>query len=161
MGEIEVRTELLIPKVKASLLKAGWRPERRADELVFEWETVFFRDGGFELFPSARRVLLELGGLTFEQDGPGETVARRSFNFDPTGADGESDRFADFEEALGVRLCPVGEADDGESFLAIAEDGRVLCVMDDGWIIGEGIEEALASLILGKIGEPVYCAPGG
>lgn len=151
-----MQTDLLPSKVEVSLLKAGWTPGRRAELLVSKWEIQFFQKGEFVLSPVAREVLLELGGLRFQQDGPGEEVALGSFYFDPTVAEGESDRFANFESTIGARLCPVGEAHDRYTYMAVAEDGRVMCLMDDGWIIGKNIEEALSSLILGRIGEPVY-----
>ena len=124
-----------------------------------KWKQDFFEREDFYLFPLAEEILLEIGGLSFDQSGPGETVARSSFFFDPTVAEGESDRFTDFEKVIGARLCPVGEANDGYSYLAIAEDGRMLCLMDDGWIIGKTIEEGLLALVVGRKGQPVFTDP--
>ncbi|MCB9765966.1 MAG: SUKH-3 domain-containing protein [Alphaproteobacteria bacterium] len=139
--------------ILTTLRQAGWIPGRSAKELVDQWEREFFSAGEFSLHATARAVLLEFGGLSFEQDGPGETVARRSFCFDPTVAAGESDRFAEFERALGTHLCPIGEAEASEAFLLIAEDGRVLSAMDDAFLIGWSIEEAISALVLGRLGE--------
>lgn len=146
----------LSSRVAEFLSQHGWHAGRDARELVSQWEQAFFAAEPFELSAPARRVLLSLGGLEFEQDDPGETVARTGFRFDPTLASGEADRFSDFEGLLDTRLCPVGEANGGYSYLAVAEDGRVLCIWDDAWIIGETIEEALESLVLGRRGLEIH-----
>jgi hypothetical protein len=127
-----MRIELLSPHIRLILNKAGWNPGRRAADLVSRWKHEFFDKEEFVLFPSAEECLLELGGLHFEQRGAGENVALGDFFFDPTVAVGESDRFADFEKIIGTRLCPIGEAENGYSYLAIAEDGLMLSLMDDG-----------------------------
>lgn len=150
---------LLPLEVQSFLRSGGWAPSRSARSLVSRWKQDFFENGEFYLSPLAEGILLELGGLSFDQSGPGETVARSSFFFDPTVAEGESDRFADFEKVIGARLCPVGEADDGYSYLAVAEDGRMLCLMDDGWIIGKSIEEGLVALVVGRKGQEIFTDP--
>lgn len=151
-----MKIECLPSEVEGSLRSAGWSPERRNSKLVESLEAGFFRRSTFELSVAAKHILMELGGLRIDQNGPGREVAKRSFWFDPTAAFGEEDRFEGFARAIGSSLCPIGAAEDGEAFLAVAEDCRVLVVMDDGWIIGESIEEGLASLVLGKRGQPVF-----
>lgn len=151
-----LRPNLLAPETITALSKAGWSPGVDRSGFAKQCEETFFATEAFHLNDHAREILAELGGLRFKQSGHGRTVARRSFWFDPRGAQGESDRFSEFEDCLGVKLCPIGEADDGESFLAAADDGRVLCLMDDGWILGNSIEEALNALVLGEAGEPLY-----
>jgi hypothetical protein len=65
-------------------------------------------------------------------------------------AAGEGERFGQVEGELGVSLFPLGEAGNGHVFLAIGEDGRVYALMDEAWILGETMEEALDALVSGR-----------
>lgn len=151
-----MRTELLRRESITCLRSAGWSPQRDVSHLVVRWESDFFSPNPFCITEAARAALTELGGLWLEQSGPGRSVARRSFGFDPTAADGEQDRFIEFENALDIKLCPIGEADNRETYLAMGDSGQVLCLMDDAWILGDCIETALNSLILGELGESIH-----
>ena len=153
-----MKVERLDEPTLGFLMNGGWAPGRTVPDLVSEWEKSFFPAQGFMLTSPAREALLTLGGLAFHQAGVGERVARRSFRFDPTVAVGELDRFREFEVALGVTLSPVGNAEDGDMYLAVAEDGRVVCLMDDAWVIGDCIEGALSSLVSGRGGQVVHAS---
>ena len=150
-----IREQLLEFHTKKLLAAAGWFPGRQQKEMLEDWIISFFNLQEFSLTEAARDALLELGGLRVEQSGAGESVARGSFWFEPTGAWGEYDRFLEFEKFLSSNICPIGEADNGASFLAITEDGRVLCLMDDAWIIGSNLENALNSLAYGRLGKAI------
>lgn len=150
-----INAKMLDGFTRSILAKAGWSLDRDRSDLLGAWEIGFFKSEPFNLHDFAREALIQLAGLSISQSGKGRTCARRSFWFDPTGAAGEYDRFREFELHLNARLCPIGEADDGDAFLAVADDGRVLCLMDDAWVIGASMEEALNSLVLGEIGQEV------
>ena len=138
------------------LMQAGWHPGRRDSARLLRWAGEFFPTSGFVLSAAAEAALAELAGITVTSRGPGKSIARAGFEIDPTLAAGECDRFADFERVIGSALCPLGEADDGRLYLAVAEDGRLVTLMDDAWILGDSLEEGLAALLLGRKGRPVF-----
>ncbi|MER6821268.1 SUKH-3 domain-containing protein [Streptomyces cellulosae] len=71
---------------------------------------------------------LELRSLDFS--GPGISSARTPFELDPELAWGEADRFTEWGEAIGRRLCPLGEPDHGRFFLGTVEEGVLLSRRD-------------------------------
>lgn len=131
------------------LRNAGWYPGRHVPELVASWEATLMASDKFEMFPGARRALLEFGGLEINQRAPGVTCAREPFNFQPTLAAGESDRFQDSAKLLGTRLYPLGEAAGGHYFWTIGENERAYLLMDDVKLLGQNFNEALENLIVG------------
>lgn len=97
---------------------------------------------------AAERFLSEFGGLKVDVHGPGISVAREPFEFDPMLADGEDDRFSEWGEEIGKTLSPIGVLDHGRFCLGIAESGEVYLVAD--WLASfGGVSEALGRLILG------------
>jgi SUKH-3 immunity protein len=105
----------------------------------------------FEIFPAASRVLAEFGGLKGGQCGAGINVATSDFDLRPALAFGESDRLKDFEEELGVRLYPLGEAHRSHYFLVIDERGQVYEVFGDQIkLLGSDFDSAIANLITGR-----------
>lgn len=132
------------------LRKAGWHEGRDVGDLLDRWSAELGGSGGFFMFDHARTVLREFGGLHVQQSGPGQECARGGFDLDPTLAAGESDRFERFVGSARSPLFPLGEAVDGNAFLAIAEDGRVFLLMDELVMIGRSIEEAMTSLVEGR-----------
>lgn len=136
------------------LKRAGWYPGRQVPGLVMKWTEQLSTDG-FAVSRAAKGVLLEFGGLRIEQAGPGESAARASFSFDPSGSIGEKTYYADVERALGAALCPIGEVEDGTGALLIADDERTIVVLNGAWIIGTSFQDALDSLVLGRLGIPV------
>lgn len=107
---------------------------------------------GFEMFPSAERVLREFGGLKFEDQGPGETCAREPFRVDPTLAAYEEELFSHFSTLVNTRLYPLGDVDNGHNYLAIGENDHVYLLMNDIQLLGNDIDEALENLIIGRKG---------
>jgi hypothetical protein len=135
--------------VREILSAAGWFPGRRIEERVDQWAELLVHPNGFVLFPAARAVLLEFGGLQIDQQGPGIECAREPLDLDPLLALNEEDLFAAHSKRLGAKLFPIGEALSGQAFLAISEDGQVFLVMDDVWFTGKTFDEALERLIHG------------
>lgn len=101
------------------------------------------------MFPAAAEALSEFCGITIRQSAAGKECARESFSFDPALCVGERDRFASFEELLGCRLYPLGEAVGGRTFMAVAEDGRVFLLMEDLREQGPDIIQAIERLCQG------------
>jgi SUKH-3 immunity protein len=132
-----------------TLRRAGWRPGRQVPDLVESWKGSLMLSDGFEMFESAEEVLLEFGGLSIDQKGPGVTCAREPFTFDPTLAAGEGDRFSDLSSLVNARLYPLGEAAGGNLFWTIGENRHVYLLMNEISLLGKNIEEALERLITG------------
>jgi hypothetical protein len=131
------------PQVVEVLKESGWFEGRNTEG--------FLRlPDGFKMFPAAGRVLVEFGGLKGGQVRAGITMAASDFDLRPELAQGESDRFQEFEKKLGVRLYPLGEAHRGHCFLVIDENGRVYAAMDDIAVLGENFEAGIENLILGR-----------
>ena len=82
-------------------------------------------------------MLLEFGGLSVGKSGPGVERARVALRLNRALAIGERVRLQDyFEELHGRGAFPLGDADGGHLFLAMAEDGEVFILMDkvyDRW----------------------------
>ena len=132
-----------------ALKRAGWYPGRQVPELVSMWKNhPFIAD--LEMFETAERFLLEFGGITVTQSGPGETLARSPFKIDPTVAYYESDLFKKFGRMVDTRLYPLGEAAHRWYYLAIGENGRVYYVMEDIVLAGHTEDEALENLLIGR-----------
>jgi hypothetical protein len=85
-----------------------------------------------------------------------EETARESFDLNPLFAIGAEERFSEHALRLGKALYPLGEAGNGHVFLAIAADGCVFALMDDLWLLGESMEAAMETLILGRIPKLVF-----
>jgi hypothetical protein len=134
--------------VRATLTAAGWFSGKDQSARIRDW-TFELQGEGFTLFPAAERALREFGGLRVEVAGPGRECARSSFEVKPSLALGERDRFAAFEHTIGKRLFPLGEIEKGHAFLAIDEDGALYTLMDEGFLLGNDIDEAIARMIVG------------
>ena len=102
------------------------------------------------MFETAERFLLEFGGITVTQSGPGVTLARSPFKSDPTVAYYESDLFKKFGRMVDTRLYPLGEAEDGWYYLVIGANGRVYYVMQDIVLAGYTEDEALENPLIGR-----------
>jgi len=132
------------------LRAAGWFPGRSIVPQVEKWSSSLDQPGGFEIFEAARGALAEFGGLCVRMSGPGQEVARASFNLDPMLAQGEEERFADHGAQFMTRLYPLGEASDGNSFLAIDSIGRIYLLLDSCVLLAASTLEGLKFLILGR-----------
>ena len=131
------------------LTEAGWYPGREIADLVASWKATLMASDGFEMFPSAERVLLEFGGLSVGQEGSGQTCSVESFTLDPTIAAYEGDRFRELSSLVNTRLYPLGEASNGHQFLAISENDSIYLLMNDLTLLGKNIDEALERLLRG------------
>lgn len=131
------------------LRRSGWAPDRRvARETIDRW-LAGIQGEGFSVFPAGIQVLSEYGGLIVGMRGAGLQAARMVVDFDPTLAFGESDRFQEFERALGYKLFPLGEGDGGHVLLALSDNGDLLCLADEAWRAGGDFRAGLAAIILG------------
>lgn len=130
---------------------AGWYPGRQVPEMVTSWEGEAMLSE-FQMFPAAKRVLLEFGGLFVDQSGSGETCAREPFDIDPTRAGYEGERFSELSRLVDTKFYPLGEAFGGTCYWAISEYDQLYILMDDIlFLLGKNIDEALENLILGRM----------
>src|SRR5688572_19047481 len=124
------------PLAEDRLRRADWYPGRLVPDMVAFWKTTLMDSDGFDLFPIAERVL-EFGGLSIDQRGPGKSCAREPFTFDPALAIYEGDRFSDFSNLLKTRLYPLGEASGRHYFWAVGENHHVYLLMNDVRLLGK------------------------
>ncbi|UOZ11023.1 SUKH-3 domain-containing protein [Amycolatopsis sp. WQ 127309] len=133
-------------RVERDLRAAGWLPGRQVD--TAGWREQLEASGEVRMHEAAERFLGEFGGLKVDISGPGISVARVPFEFNPGDLDGEEGRFADWGAAFGISLFPLGELDRGRTFLGISEIGEVVLV--ETWVASFGVgDTALENLILG------------
>ena len=78
-------------EVQRLLRAAGWAPGRTAVDQIEPWDEALTEFGAMP--SAARAILVEFGGLSVGERGPGIDHARGTIDFDPTMAVGESDRF--------------------------------------------------------------------
>jgi hypothetical protein len=135
-------------EVRHVLSTAGWAADRDLSKQLEVWTRELGAE--FKAFPAVREALRKYGGLVVNQSGPGEECARETFELDPLLAIGEGDRFRDHAERLGTELYPLGEAGNGHVFLAMSPDGRVFALMEDVWLLGQSLENAIESLVRGR-----------
>jgi hypothetical protein len=140
------------PGVAEVLLTSGWRPtwanEMRGMALA---EQVAAH--GHPLFPAAQQALAAFPAVASGRKGPGESVWIQSFSIDPEAMVHTVATLADLGRVLGTRLFPLGGegTDDGDGIIAIDEGARVFVLDQAGeWFLGHGIEQAFATLILGR-----------
>jgi hypothetical protein len=142
--------------VAATLIDAGWDPRRRDEERARDWGqrlAAHLSPAGnrHAFFPAALAVLAEFGGLRVELDGPGEDLALTGFALDPLLALHTVDTLAAFGARIGARLAPLGVEDGGVAALAVDERGGVFALDHGGeWFLGESVDAALTTLILGR-----------
>jgi SUKH-3 immunity protein of toxin-antitoxin system len=128
------------------LTEAGWFPGR-CDHRVADWERELSEKGGLVMHDAARTFLQEFGGLSLGKRTSSSGATRLTFDLDPTLALWEGDRFDDASRKVGDSLYPVGEAMNGQEFIAIGERGDVYLVMDMVHHLATTAWSALESLI--------------
>src|SRR5258708_31322505 len=106
-------------QTEEQLSAAGWYPGRRETGRVSEWRRKLDQPPAFRMSPAAEKALEEFGGIHIEGQGPGLECARGGFDLKPELAIGEEDRFNGFRDGVGSDLFPLGEAYNGQAFLAI------------------------------------------
>jgi len=131
-------------EVLKSLLWAGWHSNRKVLKKLK-------LPKGFDFPDIALKILDEFGDLKIGdiQQKKGTHMAKSSIQFSPILADGEEGTFEDFSNALGVKLCPLGEVNGGYSFLAVDECGKIYILEQDIFIVGNDIQEGIETLIKG------------
>ncbi|MEV0877507.1 SUKH-3 domain-containing protein [Micromonospora echinofusca] len=142
------------PEVAQALVAAGWRPHF-GDEIValsairdvgaVRGETSAHAD-----FPAVLATLTAFPSLVGARRGPGEQVWISRFDIRPRQVAHTADTLADFAAVLGVRLFPIG-TERQESIFAVDERGRIFALDQAGeWFLGEDIDAALTTLLLGR-----------
>jgi hypothetical protein len=133
------------------LRAAGWKLGRNVD--TTSWRLQLEESGWFRMHQAASDFLSEFGGLASELEGPGVSCAREPFEFDPTLAIGEDDRFRELGKFVGGRLFPVGELGHGRFFLAIDEGGVIYVLAETIARLGRA-PEAIERLVQGVAADP-------
>lgn len=124
---------------------ACWAPGRKTN--TEPWR-IRFAEAGLDMHGAAASFLAEFGGLHVNVHGPGISVARTPFEFDPELLVGEEDRFIAWSEEIGRHIFPLGELDEGRHFLGIDEFSEIYLV--ETWVASFGqMPEAMANLVLG------------
>ncbi|MEV4665297.1 SUKH-3 domain-containing protein [Micromonospora echinofusca] len=142
------------PEVAQALVAAGWRPHF-GDEIValsairdvgaVRGETSAHAD-----FPAVLATLTAFPSLVGARRGPGEQVWISRFDIRPRQVAHTADTLADFAAVLGVGLFPIG-TERQESIFAVDERGRIFALDQAGeWFLGEDIDAALTTLLLGR-----------
>lgn len=132
--------------VRKILIDAGWHDKRNvthALEISSE----------FTLFPRAREVLAEFGGLRFGSNGPGIECARLEAYINPSIANHTGPIIKKYENILNTRLFPLGGFGDSDGYLIIDEEGRIYALPIVSYKLvplAPTFFEALEFLLLGK-----------
>jgi len=141
--------------VEAALRAAGWDPETRDDARARRWTLdvagYATPDGRMHsVVPPAVEVYATYGGIDLPPGDEGRDVAPAGFRLDPSRVLATVATLAAFARLLHTTLTPVGDEGDGTGVLAIDGDGRVFVLDHAGeWFLGDTIEDALTTLVLG------------
>lgn len=139
---------------------AGWYPGRAVP--TAHWENALCERGGFEIHEGARRFLTEFGGLKTDEWTPGPIMPQSPFRFDPRVAETDSETIARLSEEAGTHLYPIGRADSGNSYLAMAPDGSVHIGKDSVEPLADTAYEAIEKLVTQRRTEaPLPFVPAG
>ncbi|TDB75804.1 SUKH-3 domain-containing protein [Micromonospora sp. KC723] len=141
------------PEVAQALADAGWDQNpvnwALAEGAIEETCEVAGRTHRHEPFSAAERVFLDFPAIVTFRRRPGTQVWVRQFDTNPTWAAHTADTLADFGSVLGVRLFPIG-SERQDALLAVDEHGRIFALDQGGeWFLGEDIDAALTTLLLG------------
>lgn len=134
------------PEVEAVLRGAGWFPGRSVD--IEPWRARF---ANLDIHDAALDFWREFGGLAVDISGPGITVARAPFEFDPSDCwripcvgDEDPD---DWSLAFGRQLVPIGRV---EHIFELAIDELGIVYMLETWAACCGpVDQAIEGLVLG------------
>ncbi|WP_245675386.1 SUKH-3 domain-containing protein [Micromonospora halophytica] len=140
-------------EVAQALADAGWDQNplnwAMADGAIAETCEVLGPTHRHEPFPAAERVFLDFPAIGTFRRRPGQEVWVRLFDTNPLRAAYTADTLADFGAVLGVRLFPIG-SERQDSILAVDERGRIFALDQAGeWFLGDDIDAALTTLLLG------------
>ncbi|MFI9643910.1 SUKH-3 domain-containing protein [Micromonospora sp. NPDC051925] len=139
-----------VTEVAHALVDGGWQPTRGDEDLarmaILEARELNL---GHPELPAALDALARFPSLESSRRGPGRQVWISRFSIDPVHAAYTVDTLADFGAVLGVRLFPIG-AEHPDGILAVDEHGRVFALDQAGeWFLGDDIDAALTTLLLG------------
>ncbi|WP_433056677.1 SUKH-3 domain-containing protein [Dactylosporangium sp. CS-033363] len=154
--ELEMSARRRFPDdVRHVLTAAGWRSDRNVAAWVSTWLSGL--DGRLPIFPVARRLLDEFGGLTFRQlKRPGVATGGFDVEFWPSEGRVMVDLFVEFAGDLGQAVFPLAWYEDGPSDLVAAADGRIFLLHEAGeFLVGATPDEALTRLVRGEPFTPV------
>jgi hypothetical protein len=143
-------------EVAGVLADGGWMPlpadvaEALADAMIEETVEVIGRRFEHAPLPAARRLLADFPGVMCGRRGPGVQRAIRLLRLDPTAAAHTADMLGELGPVIGGRLFPIGVEAEGDTILAVDEQGRIFALDQAGeWFLGESIDEAITSLLTG------------
>jgi hypothetical protein len=142
-----------LPQVEAHLRQGGWYPERVIDDqrlknwLIVEL-SVGLRPIQTRMFPAAWKILQEFGDLIIQ------TAHQETISFNPLESLWDEFWFVDEWTSEGA-LFPLGTHTEGSCTYAMAVTGRGQVIDNQGFLIGNTIEDAITNLVVG--GQlPVY-----
>ncbi|MBL8203785.1 MAG: SUKH-3 domain-containing protein [Blastocatellia bacterium] len=137
-------------EVDRLLVKAGWFEGRDVLDQVRLLE-------GFTPFAAAQQVLREFGNLHIGSSGAGIDCARSDVEIDPSLIAGGEELIAEFENKLGIKLTPLGEAHNGHLIFLMDEQGRVFAswLFHDVFPYAKSFDRALETFLLGLDNEGV------
>jgi hypothetical protein len=145
--------------VEAALRSAGWDPEvrdspanrARARRWTLDVAAYATPDGRTHtVVPAAVAVFATYGGVELPPSDEGRDIAPAGFRLEPTRALASVATLIAFGGVVHSRLTPIGDEGAGTGLLAIDGDGRVFVLDHTGeWFLGDTIEDALTTLVLG------------
>jgi hypothetical protein len=137
------------PETEKLLRRAGWYPGRQVLDKVKLAE-------GFTLFPAAKSVLDEFGGLIIGERGPGRAKAKAVIEMDPSSGEHLVETYKAYEHDQGVLLYPIGSEHLEIVYLLIDAEGRCYLNVDtDIWRkVATTFERSLEILLHGLEKEP-------
>ncbi|GGL90084.1 SUKH-3 domain-containing protein [Micromonospora yangpuensis] len=141
------------PAVSHALVAAGWQPhfgdEVMAAAAVRDVMAVAGTNHRHQAFPAVMAVLTAFPALVGARRGAGAEVWISRFDIRPHAVTHSADTLADFAAVLGARLFPIG-SEQQHSILAVDEHGRIFALDQGGeWFLGQDIDSALNTLLLG------------
>jgi hypothetical protein len=141
--------------VEAALRAVGWDPQTRDEAKARQWALILAGyatpDGqSHSIVPPAIEVFARYGGVEIPAADEGRQVAPAGFRLDPGRVQATVATLTALGRVLHTKLTPIGDEGNGTGLLAIDGDGRVFLIDHTGeWFIGDTIEDALTTLILG------------
>ncbi|MFY1700544.1 SUKH-3 domain-containing protein [Micromonospora sp. WMMA1923] len=148
-----IHPERFSPAVGDALMDAGWEDgpfnEALASGAIAETEEIVGQTHRHRISPAAERTLTAFPAVTTRRRGPGRDVWISRFTTNPLRGAHSADTLADFAAVLGARLFPIG-SEQQHSILAVDEHGRIFALDQGGeWFLGQDIDSALNTLLLG------------
>jgi hypothetical protein len=154
-GRTVPETDRFPPEVARALVAANWEPDR-TDGGAARLAADVLAEFGHESFPAAELTVAAFPMLTSMAARPGEQVRVRYFRTGFIRVRHTAGILREFGARIGSRLFPVGwearpTAPGVDAILAVDERGRIFALDQAGeWFLGEGVDEALTNLLLGR-----------